>query len=222
MEQSEAGRWDFLFWVMGASCLQLKFGGFISEPGPVRSRHLLGCQSQSLSRAVSPSALDYVSFMPFLSGHPGLGGFFWFTSCFAPPNGTETQWHHLIPFHESSFRLIIVTPVHTNLEQRSRLPRAWRGAAKRPGSLLGNGRTSRREKEWTQAGKLWAVPGRWGHPENGGAEGCCCRPSCVCAAPRSRGMLALPARDAGEATRSHRGDPPASRPSAGCSSNAEK
>lgn len=36
MGKWEAGRWDLLFWVMGASCLQLKPGGFISEPGHVR------------------------------------------------------------------------------------------------------------------------------------------------------------------------------------------
>lgn len=103
MEKSEARRWDFLFWVMGASCLQLKLGGFILELGPVRSQHLLGCQSQSLSRAASPSTSHYVSFMSCLSGHPVLGGFFCFTSCFVSPDEKETQWPKLIPFHESCF-----------------------------------------------------------------------------------------------------------------------
>lgn len=45
----------------------------------------------------------------------------------------------------------------------------------------------------------------------------CCWPGGVCTAPCSKGMLALPAWDAGKATGSHLGDLPASRSPSGCS-----
>ena len=85
-----------------------------------------------------------------------------------------------------------------------------------------------RELESQTAGKRgdtgWEAPGCAGngaHPKNRGLGGCCC-PGCVCTAPRSRGISALPAWDAGNARGSLLGDLPGSRSAAGCSKAAQK